>query len=268
MISAEKEHTMRNLNCLKSFIILVSFLTLLPSAVSAETLVESSVESRLYLTFQVQESELQSWLPEPWRVNPSTAGPSKAANLSVIFVQNLLSETPEGKPSPSGGTARYVVLTVPAKHAQTGEESVFVTRVYTTDSDRIPGPYKNAVKADVRRELALKGENLAPGTGSDDWEMKEAGGGTIVVRIAYLRSVLNRAKWERKIRSSIDPNLYYIYRVDQGSEVLKSVPVGVDQLQSYEFRSTVPELSKLLNDSAKLVSITAIPCFVLQVLQP
>ena len=259
---------MRNLKCLKSFITLVSFIILLPTAVSAETVVESSVESRLALAFQAQESDLQSWLPEPWRVNPLTAGSSKGANLSVTFVQKLLSETPEGKTTPSGGTARYVVITVPAKHAQTGEESVFVTRVYTTDSDRIPGPYKNAVKADVRREFALKGENLAPGTGSDDWEMKEAGGGTIVVRFAYLRSVLNRAKWERKIRSSIDPNLYFIYRVDQSSELLRSVPGDVDQLQSYEFRSTVPELSKLLDDSAKLVSITAIPWYALQDSQP
>ena len=201
-------------------------------------------------------------------MSPFTAGPSKDANLSVMFVQLLLSVTPEGKPSPSGGTARYVVLTAPAKHAQSGEESVFVIRIYTTDSDRIPGPYKNAVKADVRRELVLKGENMAPGSGSDDWEMKEAGGGTIMVRVAYLRSALNRANWERKIRSSIDPNLHYIYRVDQSSELLKSVPATVDQLQSYEFRSTVPELSKLLNDSAKLVSITAIPWFILQVSQP
>jgi hypothetical protein len=89
-----------------------------------------------------------------------------------------------------------------------------------------------------------------------------------MVRVAYLRSALNRANWERKIHSSIDPNLHYIYRVDQTSELLKSVPATVDQLQSYEFRSTVPELSKLLNDSAKLVSITAIPWFILQVSQP
>ena len=78
---------------------------------------------------------------------------------------------------------------------------------------------------------------------------------------------MNRAKWERKIRSAVDPNLSYIYRVDQTAELLKSVNVGVDQLQSYEFQSTVPELSKLLNDRAKLVSVTEIPCYVLQVSQ-
>jgi hypothetical protein len=259
---------MRKFNYFKTCISLALFLALFVATVYAETLVESSVESRLYLAFQAQESELQSWLPEPWKVSPMATGPSKSANLTVIFVQTLLCETPEGKPSPSGGMARYVVLTVPAKHAQTGEETVFVTRVYTTDADRIPGHYKNAVKADMRREFSLKVENMEPGTGNDYWEMKEASGGTIKVQFAYKRSAMNRVKWERKIRSAVDPNLSYMYRVDQTAELLKSVPAGIDQLQSYEFRSTVPELSKLLNDSAKLVSVTEIPCYILQVSQP
>jgi len=259
---------MRKFNCFKTCFSLVLFVVLSVANVPAETMVESSVESRLYLAFQVQESDLQSWLPEPWRVSSLPAGPSKGSNLTVIFVQALLCENPEGKPSPSGGMARYVVLTVPAKHAQTGEESVFVVRVYTTDSDRIPGHYKNATKADMHREFSLKVENMELGSGSDNWEMKEATGGTIKVHFAYKRSAMNRAKWERKIRSAVDPDLSYIYRVDQTAELLKSVNVGVDQLQSYEFQSTVPELSKILNDRAKLVSVTEIPCYVLQVSQP
>jgi len=225
---------------LKCIFTLFLFVALFPTKASAETLVESSVESRLYLAFQAQESELQSWLPAPWQVSPVTAGPSKGANLSVVFVQQLLSETPEGRPFTFGRTVRYMVLTVPAKHAQTGEESVFVTRVYMPDLDMIPGPFKNSVKADVRRDFTQKGENLASGIGSDDWEMKEAGGGAIVVRFSYSRSALNRVKWERTIRSSIDPSLYFIFRVDQSSELLRSVPDGVDRLQNYEFRSTVP----------------------------
>lgn len=259
---------MRKLACFKVCFTSVLFLALFVAKVHAETLIESSVESRLYLAFQVQESDLQSWLPQSWNVSSVPTGPSKGSNLTVIFAQTLLCETPEGKPSPSGGMARYVVLTVPAKHSQTGEESVFVTRVYTTDSDRIPGHYKNAVKVDMRREFSMKVENIESGAGSDYWEMKEASGGIIKVQFAYKQSAMNRNKGERKIRSAIDPNLSYIYRVDQTAELLKSVNVGVDHLQSYEFRSTVSELSKLLNDSTKLISVTEIPCYVLQVSQP
>jgi len=259
---------MRNLIGVKPIVTLVLFLGLLPTAVSAETPVESNVDSRLILAFQVRDSELQNWLPAPWQVSSVAAGPWKGANLFVLFVQNLLSQTPEGKPSASGGTARYVVLVVPAKHAPTGEESSFVIRIYTADHGGLPGPYKNSVKAEVRRDLGLRGENLAPGAGSDNWEMKETSGGTIVVRLAYQRSVPVRAKIEQKIRSSIEPNFYRLYRVDQGVELVKSVPAEVDRLQSYEFRSTVPELSKLFDGSWQLVSITAIPWYVRQVSLP
>lgn len=259
---------MRNLIGVKSIAALILFLALLPTTAAAETPVESNVDSRLILAFQMRDSDVQSWLPAPWQVSPVTAGPSKGANLLILFVQNLLSQTPDGKPSASGGTARYVVLVIPAKHAQTGEDSFFCTRIYTADHGGLPGPYKNSVKADVRREFVLRGDNLAPGAGSDDWEMKEASGGTIVVRLAYQRSVPVRAKIEQKIRSSIEPNFYRIYRVDQGVELVKSVSAGVDRLQSYEFRSTVPELSKLFDGSWQLISITAIPWYVRQVSLP
>ena len=259
---------MRNLIDLKPIVTLVLFLALLPTTVAAEIPVESNVDSRLIVTFQVRDSDLQSWLPAPWQVSPVTTGPSKGANLLVLFVQNLLNQTPDGKPSASGGTARYVVLVIPAKHAQTGEESSFVIRIYTADHGGLPGPYKNSVKAEVRRDLVLRGENLAPGAASDDWEMKEASGGTIVVRLAYQRSVPVRAKIEHKVRSSIEPNFYRIYRVDQGVELVKSVPAGVDRLQSYEFRSTVPELAKVFDGSWQLVSVTALPWYVRQVSLP
>lgn len=259
---------MRTGRCCRTAITLVFLLAFFVATGLAETPFESSVESRLYLAFHVSESDVQSWLPEHWQVSPMPTGPSKGANLTVIFAQTLLCETPEGKPAPSCGMARHVVLTVPAKHAQSGEDAVFVTRIYTTAADRIPGHYNNSVQADLRREFALKVENMEPGTGSDFWEMKEASGGIIKVRFAYKRTAHNRARWERKIRSAADPNLLYLYRVDQSAELLKSVPAGVDQLQSYEFSSTVPELAKLLNDSAKLVSVTEIPCYMLQASLP
>lgn len=243
-------------------------LTLVPAVAFAETPVESNVDTRLTLAFQVRDGEAQTWLPAPWKVNAVAAGPSKGANLLVIFYQRLLSQAPDGKPSASGGTDRGVALAVPAKHAQSGEEAVFVTRIYTTDHAGLPGSYKNSVKAQVRRELVLKGDDLAPGAATDHWEMKEANGGTLVVRLAYERSRPSRMKIEQKPRSAMDPTFYRIYRVDQGVEIVKSAPSGIDRLQSYDFQCTVPELAKLLDNSAKLVSITAIPWYVRQVSLP
>lgn len=259
---------MHSISGFKPIVALSLVLALVPVSVLAETAVESNVDIRLTLAFQAREGDLQSWLPAPWQVNPVTAGPSKGANLFVVFIQNLLRQTPDSKLSESSGTARAVALAVPAKHPQTGEESTFVTRIYTTDHASLPGPYKNSTKADVRRELVLKGENLEPGYGSDNWEMKEASGGTILVRFTYQRSLPVRAKIEQKPRSAVEPNFYRIYRVDLGVELVKSVPAGIDRLQSYEFRSTVPELAKLFDGTAQLVSITASPWYVRQVSLP
>lgn len=259
---------MNKLHCVATWVALALFLSFFSSKVHAEVPVESSIESRLYLMFQADESALKGLLPEPWQVNAISNGPSKGANLSVIFIQTFVCDTPEGKPSPSGGMARYVVITVQAKNAQTGEESTFVTRIYTTDPDRVPGHYKNAVKADIRRELSTKMENGEPGTGSDYWEMKEASGSIIKVRADYKHTALNHIKWERTIRTTADPNLAFLYRVDQSSELLKSSVTGADLLTNYNFLSNVSEHNSYLNEKLKLVSVTEIPCFSVRVAHP
>jgi hypothetical protein len=120
----------------------------------------------------------------------------------------------------------------------------------------------------VRREVAFKGENQEPGTSTDSWELTDASGGTLVLRFAYQRSLPVRAKVEAKPRSAAEPDFFRIYRVDQGTEVVKSVPSGTDRLQSYEFKSTINELAKLFDGGARLVSITAVPWYVRQVSLP
>ena len=247
---------------------LVLAYTCLASNVYAETPIESSVESRLYLLFQVQESDLQGMLPEPWQVSPMAAGPVKGSNLNVVFIQPILTETPEGKPMPAAALSRYVVVTVPVRHAVTKEESSMVIRIYSTDPTSNLGHVKSAVKADIRREFTKKIENMEPGSGSDLWEMQETRGGAIKVQFTYKGAALNRAKKEHTVRFATDPNDAYLYRVDQSTELLKSEAAGVNQLQNYEFRSTVPELAKLINDNAKLMSVIEIPNYILQVAKP
>jgi hypothetical protein len=259
---------MEKLQWFKACLALVLVYAFLAGNVYAETLIESSVESRLYLLFQVQESDLQGMLPDPWQVSPLAAGPAKGSNLNVIFVQPLLAETPDGKPVPTAALSRYVVVTVPVKHAVTKEESSLVIRIYSTDPTSNLGHVKSAIKADIRREFTQKFENIEPGNGSDLWEMQEASGGAIKVQFMYKRAALNRAKRELTVRFATDPNDVFLYRVDQSTELLKSEVVGVSQLQNYEFRSTVPELAKVLNDNAKLVSVLEIPSYILQVAKP
>lgn len=233
----------------------------------AETLVQSTLDSRIVLGFRVGEAELQRWLPAPWQVNPVAAGPSKDANLLMVFVDRLLNQDAEGKPA-EVATYRVVALAVPGKHPQTGEAGPLLIRLFNSSPKDVPGFYKTALQATVRREQTLKGESLEPGTGTDWWEMRDTAGGMIELRVQYQRGTPSRAKAEAKPRSGADPTVWRIYRLEQGVDVVKSIPAGIDRVQSYQFRVTVPELGKLFDGSEKLVSITVIPWYTRQTFLP
>jgi hypothetical protein len=236
--------------------------------VRAETLVESNVDSRLVVALRVAPAEVEKWLQPPWQVNPIASGPSKDANLLIVFLQRLLSQGPDGKPSAWGGTDRAVALVVPGKHAQTGETAPVVIRVYWPYQQGLPGPYKNYVLASVRREQTLKGGDLEPGTGSESWEVRDREGRTLQVQVAYQRAVPSRVKADSKVYSSVEPAFFRIYRVDQGVDVVKSVPAGIDRTQGYQLRSTISELAKLVDGREQLVSITVLAWYVRQVFLP
>lgn len=237
------------------------------SVLAADKLAELNVDSRLQLGFQAPDTEVQKWLPASWRVNPLSAPPAaKGVNLVLLFVERFLSQTPEGKPNPTASELS-AALVVFGKHTGTGEESLFVSRIYSPDAVGLPGPYRNSVKADVRREMLRRVENLAQGSASDQWEVDVATGGKIFVRLAYERPLPLRTRAELRPRSSIEPDFYRIYRVDQGNELLRSLPAGVDRIKAFEFRNTVPELTGLLAD-ANLLSVTAIPWYVRQLSLP
>jgi hypothetical protein len=233
---------------------------------AADTLVENNVDTRLNLHYRVSDAALKTWVPAPWQVNPASSGPAKDANLTVVLLQRLIVLGPDGKPTP-GATHRTVALTVPAKNAQTDESAPVVLRVLTADPQGVPGPYKNSVKASVRREFTLKGDGNEPGIGSEHWQM-QADGGTLEVQIAYQRGVPSRSQGQTKVYSAVEPTFYRLYRFDQGVDFVKSVPAGIDRVQSYRFRSTVPELAKLFDGSEQLIAIAVIPWYVREVRLP
>jgi hypothetical protein len=235
-------------------------------SVGAETAVGFNFESRTVLALRVG-AEVQSWLPAPWQVDPVASGPSKDANALLIFINAWAAQDPEGKPTATP-IDRRVALAIPGKHPQTGESATFVARVYTSNPNGAPGPYKNSVPVTVRMEQTLKGSGLEPPSGSEVWEVRDAGGGTIDLRLQYQRGVAARVKAESKPRSAVDANFFRIYRVDQGLDVVRSVPTGVNRVQQYSLRVTIPELRKIVDGSEQLVSVSLLPWYVRQVSLP
>lgn len=87
-------------------------------------------------------------------------------------------------------------------------------------------------------------------------------------RIEYQRAVPWRAKLEIKPRSAVEPTFFRIYRIDQGSDLIKSIPAGIDRVQSYQLHVTVSELRKLFDGTEKVVGIVVIPWYVRQLFLP
>jgi hypothetical protein len=179
----------------------VTFTTL----AQAETLIESQLYFRIYVAFSVDQKAVQAWLPDPWKAVSLPKGPFKGANLYVLFDDKLLNQIGEGK-SAKAEVYHAAILVAFAKHPQTGDFGVFVIRVYSPHGGS--GPYKNTVKATVRRGATLRGADLGPGTGTEVWRVQDSAGGVMEFWMDYQRAVPKRVKKEFKVRSSVEPDFF------------------------------------------------------------
>ena len=55
------------------------------------------------------------------------------------------------------------------------------------------------------------------------------------------------------------PEFYRIYRVEHGEDIIMSKPLGIDRTQSLAFKAIGPQLSRLFDGGAQLISIAALP---------
>jgi len=239
----------------------------LTQSVCAETLVNSTAETRLVVALRVGQSELQKLVPAPFQVTPVPGGPLKEANFMVGFIDAFLVHDGQGKPD-MGGILRLVAFSVPAKHSQTGEMVTVVIGGFSANPDYVPGAYKNFLPATIRREQTHKGANVEAGVGSDLWEVQGTRGGIIELQMQYQRAVPSRAKSEQKIYSAVEPSFFRIYRLDLATDTVKSIPAGIDRVQKYQLRMSVPEVSKLFNGTEQLVGVQVIPLYLRQVFLP
>ena len=231
-----------------------------------ETLVASDVSTRLGLGFRVVEARLQKWLPSGWQSNPPGLGPSRGTNLFLGFVDRLLNLDSEGKPI-AGGRDRYLAIVVPARQSATGQSGNLVIRVFTGNAGMLPGAYKTSVLAQIRREQSDQGAGIEPGTASDAWEVRDDSG-AIQVKLQYRRELPHRSSSEQKFFSPVQPDFFRIYRTDQGSDVVRSVPLEVNRVESFSVKVSIAELQELFDGTEQLISVTAAPWAVRQIFLP
>jgi hypothetical protein len=233
----------------------------------AETLVQSTVETRLVVGLRVGQPEVQKLVTAPWQVAPYPGGPLKDANFAFVFIDQVLVQDAQGKPD-MGGINRYVVFSVPGKHMQTGEMAAVVTGGFTPDIHNVPGPYKASAQGTIKREQTNKGANIESGVSDDFWEVRDTRGGSIELRVQYQQALPLGAKSEQKVYSAVEPSFFRIYRMETATDVFKSIPAGINRVQNYQLRVTMPALKNLFDGSEQLVGIIAYPLFVRQIFLP
>lgn len=228
-----------------------------------EALLDSTIATRTVLGLRVTPQGLQSRLPSPWQVRPTTEGASKGANLAVVFNDALFNQDAQGDAA-ADAVSRYAGFVIPSKHPQTGEEVGFNFRILTANPQAVPGKYKTSRMGTIDREQYLKGVDL-DATVTERFRFRDPTGGTVELLLQYRRGIPRRMTSQGNVRSTADPTVLRIYRVDQLVDVVKSVPEGIDRMLSYQLRVTLPEFSDLFDGSEELVSISVSPWYVRQV---
>ena len=248
--------------------VVVSLCAILASRpVEAQTFTGMTGErDRITLGFQVKPEAVQGLLPAPWRLAPLNGGPLKGSNFLVVFVNRIREDDLEGKPRYSG-TNPFIVFVAPVKHPQTGQTVGVILDGLASNPAGVPGYYKVYRAATVRVEHASKSHEVDEEAVTDVWEVRDATGpGRVELRLQSLVKVgaRTRDKGEAENISAQDPALWRIYKFDAATDVVKSVPQGIDRVKGYTFRLTAPEYSKLFDGSEQLIGITLLPWYVRQ----
>jgi hypothetical protein len=235
------------------------------AALAAEKLVGTYGEERTVLAFKVPETAAQKLLPEGWQVSPPGTGPSKDANLNVVFVDVLTVQNPDGTP---GETFRVVALVVPAKKKGTDAVVPMVVGGFASTPSYVPGAYGNEDLASATIDRLAHTDPTGKTNVEESWEFKGDGGNAIGLQLQYDRGVATRSKAEVMPHSGVKPDFYRIYRIEQAADVVRSTATSTDRAQKYAFKATGAKLSPLFNGSEQLVSITSLPFYTRQVSLP
>jgi hypothetical protein len=235
------------------------------AASAAEKLVGTYGEERTVLAFKVPDTAAQSLLPEGWQVSPLSTGPSKDANLNVVFVDVLTVQNPDGTP---GEIFRVAALVVPAKKKGTDAVVPMVVGGFASTPSYVPGAYGNEDLASATIDRHAHTDPTGKTNVEESWEFKGDGGDAIGLQLQYDRGVATRSKAEVMPHSGVKPDFYRIYRIEQAADVVRSTATSTDRAQKYAFKATGAKLSPLFNGSEQLVSITSLPFYTRQVSLP
>jgi hypothetical protein len=235
---------------------LLPLITLTPFLLNAETLVETSNETRFQLDLQVPAAALAAYLPPGWTAAPATEGAAKDCNLRVIFIDRITIH--DGKGAPKGkGSNRYVLMAAPVKDP-TGANVQLVIGGLTEDPEDAPGAFGNFLLATTHtmERMTHSTKPKEPILESQDWVFAAASGEKLELHLTYERGVANkRAMADTKYYSAKNPTFFHISRQEQTLDIMRNVTTNPpDHVKKYTFKGGGGTYAKLFDGTEKSLS--------------
>ncbi len=232
----------------------VGVLSLLLARSQAETLSESSMETRFQLDLHVPDAALQALLPPEWKPNIATQGPAKDANIRAVFIDRITINGPDGKPVGKGSN-RLVYLVAPVTDPS-GARVQLVVGGLTEDPADAPGPfgvYLPATSHTVQRSVSSAGGAVLE---SQDWAFAAASGEHLEFHIKFEQAVGNRGKpADTRFYSAKNPGFFQISRQEQVLDILRNATTNPpDRVKKFSFKAGGGSFAKLLDGTEKLLS--------------
>ena len=227
---------------------------------AAEKLVSTNLDIRTVLAFRVSDEAVQKLLPVGWELDAAPNGP----NLRIVFSNNLLVQDAEGKASEN---IRTVTLAAQAKKKGTDEKAGMALGGFVSSVAAVPGPYFNYSSASTVFSQRVGIDGAGKSIIEEAWEFTGGEGNSLELRIQFVRGPLARVKANAKTYSSLKPDFFRIYHVEQAADVI-NVSSARDRIAQIALKAKGPLFGSVLDGSEQLVSVTSIPYYSRQVYLP
>jgi hypothetical protein len=221
----------------------------------AQTLVETSSETRFQLDLKVPDGLLKTFLPEGFTSNVAAQGPAKDCNLRLIFTDRITINGPDGKPLGKGSN-RVVYLAAPVKDAA-GANAQLIIGGLTEDPADAPGPFGNYLPAtthEMRRTTTSTGSG--PILDTQDWTFAAKSGEHLELHIKYERGTGNQGKpMDAKFYSAKTPATLQVSHQEQVLDILRNTTTNPpDKVKEFSLKTSGGSYDKLFDSTVKVLS--------------
>ena len=247
---------------------LIAGAALASTSVTADTLVERSIEHRFQLDFHVPDRALQNLLPRGWEAAVAAQGPAKDANLRVIFIDRIAGFGPDGKPLTNGAT-QLVYIAIPVKQTAGTQAGQMIIAGWTKDAADAPGTFavfRHAAGASMQRSITTAGPAII---NDENWQFSEAGGEHLNVHVKYRRGTPVKGGGEVRFFDPADPGKFQIFRTEQGLDITRNATTHPpDHVMEFSYSIGGGKLSSLFDGTEKVLSWDSFPWYDRSILTP